>query len=194
MRQAALPLFALLAACGPATRTLVETPTPPPAVDSTLGVGDSIDVRVFGEADLSGTYRVGGDGTISYPLTGAINVLGLEAPEAAKRISQRLSDGILRAPQVTVTLREQTSKKIYIIGQVSKPGTFTYTPSMSVLEAITNAGGFTPIAAKNDTTVTRNESGTKTIVKVPVEDIGEGRAKNVYLRPGDIISVPERLF
>ena len=57
MRQAALPLFALLAACGPATRTLVETPTPPPAVDSTLGVGDSIDVRVFGEADLSGTLR-----------------------------------------------------------------------------------------------------------------------------------------
>jgi polysaccharide export outer membrane protein len=63
-----------------------------------------------------------------------------------------------------------------------------------VVEAITVAGGFTPMAAKNDTTVTRSESGKKTIVKVPVADIGEGKAKNVYLRPGDIISVPERLF
>jgi polysaccharide export outer membrane protein len=65
---------------------------------------------------------------------------------------------------------------------------------MSVVEAITVAGGFTPLAAKNDTTLTRSEQGKKTTVKIPVEAIGEGRARNVYLRPGDIISVPERLF
>ena len=72
-------------------------------------------------------------------------------------------------------VKEQTSKKIYIIGQVGQAGTFTYTPSMSVVEAITLAGGFTPIAAKNDTTITRNEDGKKTIVKVPVDDIGRAR-------------------
>ena len=65
---------------------------------------------------------------------------------------------------------------------------------MSVVEAITLSGGFTPLAAKNDTTVTRSEGGVKTTTKVPVEDIGWGKARNVYLRPGDIISVPERLF
>jgi polysaccharide export outer membrane protein len=80
------------------------------------------------------------------------------------------------------------------MGQVTKPGTLTFTPSMTVVEAITAAGGFTPMAAKNDTTVTRTEAGQKTTLKVPVEDIGTGKARNVYLQPGDIISVPERLF
>ena len=74
------------------------------------------------------------------------------------------------------------------------PGTYSYVPSMSVVEAITVAGGFTGLAAKNDTTITRSELGKKTIVRVPVADIGEGKAPNVYLRPGDIISIPERIF
>jgi polysaccharide export outer membrane protein len=186
-----LLLFAL--GCVPAMRTVVENPTVPVA-DTTLGVGDTFDVRVFGEADLSGTYRISAEGTINFPLAGVIKVEGLEPQQAAKRIEERLREGILRNPQVTVLVKEQTSKKIYIMGQVSRPGTFSYTPSMSVVEAITAAGGFTPLAAKNDTTVTRHEGGVKTITKVPVADIGEGKARNVYLKPGDIISVPERLF
>ena len=67
-------------------------------------------------------------------------------------------------------------------------------PIFLAIVAITVAGGFTPLAAKNDTTLTRNEAGRKTTIKVPVEDIGSGKAGNVYLKPGDIISVPERLF
>jgi len=109
-------------------------------------------------------------------------------------LAEKLKQGILRDPQVTVFAKEQTSKKVYIMGQVGKPGTLSYTPSMSLVEAITLAGGFTPLAAKNDTVVTRVENGRKTIVKVPAGDIGEGRAHNFFLQPGDIISVPERIF
>ena len=180
--------------CGPSVRTVVETPTLPPPVDTTLDVGDVFDVRIYGEADLSGTYKVGADGTITFPLVGVMQVKGLEPTEVANQLAKRLSDGILRNPQVSVLLKEQNSKKIVIIGQVSKPGTFNYTPSMNVVEAITVAGGFTPLAAKNDTTITRVDGGKKTIVRVPVESIGEGKARNVYLRPGDIINVPERIF
>ena len=190
----ALLLLCLSEGCGPSTKTVVEVAPIIPVADTTLGVGDVFDVRVFGENDLSGTYRVGAQGSITFPLAGVIQVEGLEPQMIAKKIADRLSEGILRNPQVTVLVKEQTSKKVMILGQVSKPGTFTYTPSMSVVEAITVAGGFTPIAAKNDTTITRSELGTKTVVRVPVADIGEGKAKNVYLRPGDIISVPERLF
>jgi protein involved in polysaccharide export with SLBB domain len=193
MRSRAL-ILALLAGCAPTVRTVSEQPPPIPAADTTLGVGDTFEVRVFGEPDLSGTYRVGAEGSITFPLGGVIQVEGLNPEAAADRIAQRLKEGILRNPQVTVLVKEQTSKKVHVLGQVSKPGTFTYTPSMSVIEAITVAGGFTPIAAKNDTTITRSDKGQKTIVKVPVADIGEGKAKNVYLRPGDIISVPERIF
>ncbi len=165
-----------------------------PTADTSLDVGDSFEVRVFGEADLSGVYRIGVQGEINFPLAGEIKVAGLDPQTIAKRIAERLAQGMLRNPQVSVFVKEQTSKKVYILGQVTKPGTFTYTPSMNVVEAITIAGGFTPLAAKNDTTLTRSENGKKSTVKIPVEDIGQGRARNVYLQPGDIISVPERIF
>lgn len=195
MRFLAISLVAACAACGPASRTVVEQPPAPGPVDTSLGVGDSFEVRVFGESDLSGVYRVGGEGNINFPLVGVVHVEGLDPQAAAKRIADKLRDGqILRDPQVTVLIKEQTSKKVYILGQVGHPGTFTYTPSMSVVEAISVAGGFTGLAAKNDTTITRSKEGKKTIVRVPVADISEGRAPNVFLQPGDIISVPERLF
>jgi len=189
-------IFALVicTACVPTSRTVVEAPMVPPSVDTSLGVGDTFEVRVFGEPDLSGPFKVGSEGNVNYPLVGLLHVEGLEAQATAKLIADKLRQGILRDPQVTVLIKEQTSKKIYVLGQVGHPGTFSYTPSMSVVEAITVAGGFTPLAAKNDTTLTRNEAGKKTTLKVPVADIGEGRARNVFLQPGDIISVPERLF
>jgi polysaccharide export outer membrane protein len=187
--------FIFAAACGPANRTVVlEPPVAPPPVDTSLGVGDTFEVRVFGEPDLSGNYKVGSEGNINFPLVGVLHVEGLDGQAVAKLIADSLRQGMMRDPQVTVLIKDQTSKKIYVLGQVGHPGTFTYTPSMSVVEAITVAGGFTPLAAKNDTTVTRNEAGKKTTLKVPVADIGEGKARNVYLQPGDIISVPERLF
>jgi len=190
-----LAVLGLATGCPPQTGTTVERVQKMPAADTTLGIGDTFEVRVFGEADLSGAFRVGAEGAITFPLVGDIKVAGLDPQQVAKLIADKLLQGVLRNPQVTVLVKEQTSKKIYLLGQVSKPGTYTYTPSMSVVEAITIAGGFTPLAAKNDTTLTRSiEDGKKITVKIPVEDIGTGRAKQVYMMPGDIISVPERLF
>ena len=65
---------------------------------------------------------------------------------------------------------------------------------MTILEVVTAAGGFTPLSAKNGVTVTRLDHGAKTTTKIPVGDISVGKAKNVYVRPGDIISVPEMIF
>jgi polysaccharide export outer membrane protein len=166
----------------------------PPTVDTSLGVGDNFEVRVFGEPDLSGLYKVGSEGNINFPLVGVLHVEGLDSQAVAKLLTDKLREGMLRDPQVTVLIKDQSSKKIFVIGQVGHPGTFSYTPAMNVVEAITVAGGFTGLAAKNDTTLTRLEQGKKTIVRVPVADIGEGKAPNVFLRPGDIISVPERIF
>jgi polysaccharide export outer membrane protein len=185
-------LLACAAGCGGHARDALEVP--PPVGDTSLGVGDTFEVRVFGEPDLTGTYRVGPEGTITFPLAGVIKIEGLETQAAAKKIAERLADGILRNPQVTLLVKEQTSKKVVVMGQVSKPGTYAYTPSMTILEAITSAGGFTQISAKNDTSITRVDKGNKTTTKIPVGDISEGKAKNIYVRPGDIISVPERIF
>lgn len=194
LRSLLIALGTFAVGCSSLKSTAQVPSTSVPSADTTVGVGDTFEVKVFGEPDLTGTYRVSAEGTINFPLAGSIKVEGLEPTEIASRLAEKLGDGILRNPQVTVLLKDQTSKKIYIIGQVSKPGTFTYTPSMSVVEAITLAGGFTPLAAKNDTTLTRTDSGKKVTLRVPVEEIGQGKAQNVYLKPGDILSVPERLF
>lgn len=196
MRSSWCAVALLICACGPSTKTaVVQDPgaVAPPA-DTTFGVGDTFEVRVFGENDLSGAYKVGGEGNIDFPLIGVVHVQGLDPQGVAKLLADKLRQGILRDPQVTVLAKEQLSKKIYIMGQVGRPGTLPYAPSMNVVEAITLAGGFTPLAAKNDTVVTRIDNGKKLILKVPAGDIGEGRARNFYLQPGDIISVPERIF
>jgi protein involved in polysaccharide export with SLBB domain len=192
-----LPATLLLLACGPSTKNVaLQEPNVPSLAqsDTTFGIGDTFEVRVFGETDLSGTYKVGGEGNINFPLIGVVHVEGLDPQGVSKLLAEKLRQGILRDPQVTVLAKEQLSKKVYIMGQIGRPGTLAYTPSMNIVEAITLAGGFTPLAAKNDTTITRIENGRKIIVKVPAGDIGEGRAHNVVLLPGDIISIPERIF
>ena len=81
-----------------------------------------------------------------------------------------------------------------MIGHVTRPGPEPYTPGMNVVDAITNAGGFTPFANRNGTTIMRIENGQKQVLEARVKDIVEGKAKNVPLKPGDIVSVPEGLI
>lgn len=191
---AAAALIAIGCGAGPhyTTATLAETPLN--QSEFALAAGDTFDVRVFNEPDMSGSYRVAPDGTIDFPLLGPVHVDGMLPQDVAKELRQRLQQGFLRSPQVSILVKDQSSKKIIILGQVSKPGTFTYAPNMSIVEAISGAGGFTAMALKNSTTITRVEHGRKVSTTVPVADISQGRAANYFLRPGDIISVPERIF
>jgi protein involved in polysaccharide export with SLBB domain len=161
---------------------------------STLGAGDVFEVRVFQEPDLSGVFRVAPDGAIDFPLCGRVAVGGLSAGAAAEAITGCLKPRYLRSPQVSVFIKEFNSKKVFVFGEVQKPGTFAYEDGMSVVQAVTLAGGFTRIAAKNSCTVTRVIDGGEKRIKVPVEDVGAGRAPNFALLPGDILFVPESLF
>lgn len=161
---------------------------------STLGSGDLVEVRVFQEPDLSGAYRVSPEGTIDFPLCGKVKMAGMTSSQSADALTTCLASGYLRRPQVTVLVREYTSKKIFVFGEVQKPGTFPYEENMSVIQAITLAGGFTKLAAKNSTNVTRLMNGKEVKIRVPVEDIGVGREKNFDLQPGDIVFIPESFF
>jgi polysaccharide export outer membrane protein len=90
-----------------------------------------------------------------------------------------------------VFLKEYNSKKVFVFGEVQKPGTFPFEENMSIVQAITLAGGFGKLASKNAVIVTRQVGGEERKIKVAVESIGEGREKNFALRPGDIVYVPE---
>jgi protein involved in polysaccharide export with SLBB domain len=201
-RRISLPLLLLATACvGPKGAPVPTSegsevagaPLVQPS-SSTLGAGDLLEVRVFEEADLSGPYRVSPGGTIDFPLCGKVKVEGLNGSSAADVLTRCLGEKYLKRPQVSVLVREYNSKKIFVFGEVQKPGTFPYDEEMSVIQAITVAGGFGKLASKNDVAVTRIINGKETKIRVRVADIGTGREKNLKLLPGDIVFVPESLF
>ncbi len=161
---------------------------------STLGPGDVFEVKVYDEKDLSGIYRVSSNGSISFPLIGKVQVDGLAGSDAADLIQSRLGEKYLRNPQVSILVKEYNSKKVSVFGQVNKPGTFRFEDRMTVIQAVSMAGGFTKLAAKNDTSITRIVEGDEKKFPVPVEAIAEGKAKNFALRPGDIVYVPESIW
>ncbi len=199
-------LFAVCAVAAASCRTPRETRDPalPVAASlgdpdggvkaSSLGVGDLVEVRVFQEADLSGTFRVSPEGTVDYPLCGKVKLFGMTSSQASDALTHCLAAGYLKRPQVTVLIREYNSKKVFVFGEVQKPGTFPFDDNMNIIQAVTLAGGFTKIAAKNSTNVTRLVNGAEQKIRVPVEDIGVGRERNFQLQPGDIVFVPESFF
>jgi protein involved in polysaccharide export with SLBB domain len=165
------------------------------ADDTTLGAGDVFEVSVYGEKELSGKYKIAKDGSIDFPLIGRIIVVGKESTQIADDISKRLREGqILREPQVSVFVSEYTSKRVSVVGAVSKPGTFPMSRGLTVVQAISLAGGFTSLASRNDTLVTRRDNQKTERFRVPVERVTEGQADDFALQAGDIIYVPERLF
>lgn len=196
LTEIALVALALaLSSCSPTGPVTPVVPVAERVSDTTLGPGDVFDVRVYGEKELTNTYRVASDGSIDFPMVGTVSVDGLTPTDVTRLLQTRLIEGkFLKNPNISILVKEYNSKKISVFGQVSKPGTFPYEEGMSVVEAISRAGGFTSMARTNDTTVTRVVEGEERKFKVPVEAIGQGRASNFVLRPGDIVFVPERIF
>jgi protein involved in polysaccharide export with SLBB domain len=158
---------------------------------STLAANDLVEVRVYQEADLSGIYRVDGDGHIDFPLCGKVRVGGLTASGAAEALTDCLKAGFLRRPQVSAMVKEFNSKKVFVFGEVSKPGAFAFEEGMTIIHAISLSGGLTRSASKNNVNVTRVIEGNEVKMPVKVEDIVIGREKNFALLPGDIIFVAE---
>ena len=119
---------------------------------------------------------------------------GLSAGAAAEQLRSCLEKGFIKNPQVTVLIKEYNSKKVFVFGEVNKPGTFIFEDKMTVVQAITLAGGFTKTAAQNNTSVTRLVDGREVKMKVTVQDIALGKSTNFNLEPGDIVFVPESYF
>ena len=180
---------------GPAFSTreqMAEADASPSAgLTGVLGTSDVLEVRVYQEPDLSGAFRVSQDGSIDYPFCGRLKATGLTSTALVDLLTTCLKKGYLKKPQVTVFLKEYNSKKVFVFGEVQKPGTFPFEDNMNVIQAITLAGGFTKVAAKNSVVVTRLFGNEEKKVEVHAQNIGEGREKNFGLQPGDIVFVPE---
>jgi polysaccharide export outer membrane protein len=172
------------------------TEVPPPATDdTTFGPGDVFVVRVYGEEELSGNHQVAPDGTINFPLLGAVEVSGLEPPDVADKLQKLLKErDLLRDPHVSVYVEQYASKRVSVVGAVANPGTFKLEPGMTVVQAISMAGGFSSLADRDATTVNRRVDGQTVRYRVPVGKVTKGQAEDIEVAAGDVIVVPERLF
>lgn len=179
--------------CGGNTK-VVAPPMPDMKVlmqSATLGPGDVIEIRVYQEKELSGLYRVGPSGEFEFPLIGSVNALSTTPGQLVQQLTERLRNDYLVNPQVSVFVKEFNSKKIFVLGQVRKPGTFRYESEMTIVQAVTLAGGLKALASRNRIILTRVEKGDEKKYVIPFSQISEGVVKNVFLQPGDIIYAPE---
>ena len=162
---------------------------------SFIGAGDKINIQVYNEKELSGIYQVSPEGYITFPFIGEIKVDGLNIFTLATKISSKLKEGYLKEPNVTVLIEEFVSKRIFVLGQVKNAGSFPIRRRMSVIEAISLAGGFTNLADLSNVVVTRKGSnGREKRFVIDIKSIVNGAKENFYLDAGDIVFVGERFF
>jgi protein involved in polysaccharide export with SLBB domain len=173
-----------------------RTKLPPPSEKTTVGPGDVVTIQIVGEKDLPQEYQVASDGTVTLPYIQTMQVAGLEPRDIAVSIRRQLIEKrILVDPTVVVQVKEYHSRSVILLGQVAKPGSFPLTPGLTLMQAISLAGGLTPIADDDKVTLTRKltETSTRT-VRVSVDAITDGREADVPLQAGDRIYVYQRLF
>ena len=156
-----------------------------------IGPQDVLRIDVWKEAEISRSVPVRPDGKISLPLLNDVQAAGLTAMELANNITEGLKK-FITSPQVTVTVSEINSRRVYVTGEVTRPGAFPLLPNMTVLQAVTSGGGFTQFARTKNIYVLRNEGGKQTKYPFNYNDVVKGKRpeENITLQPGDTIVVP----
>jgi polysaccharide export outer membrane protein len=177
-----LALSAALQGCADARRVPAElqayADTP-----YTLGPGDRLRVIVFGQDSLSNSFAVDSSGHIAMPLIGAVPATGRTSAQLAREIEERLRNGYVREPRVSVEV--EAYRPFFILGEVTTAGQYPFVNGMSVETAVAIAGGYTPRARKDTAQITRTRDDRTVTADVPV---------TMPVRPGDTIYIPERFF
>jgi polysaccharide export outer membrane protein len=168
---------------------------PPPAVqeDSTYVIGpqDVIDVSVWKDAELTRIVPVRPDGKISLPLLNEMQAAGLTPEQLQQQITQGLKK-YMTDPIVTVIMNQINSQRVYITGEVTKAGAYPLLPQMTILQALSSAGGFTQFANMKKIYMFRTVDGKQVKFPFNYKDVinGKNTDQNVVLKPGDTIVVP----
>jgi len=157
-----------------------------------LGCGDTLKVTVWRHEEASADAAIMPDGNISLPLIGNLPAAGLTVDELKDELNRKYSEYITE-PHITITVRDVNSFKIYILGEVTKPGEFKLTSNADVLQAISMAGGFTMYANKSTIHIIRKEGDKKIKINFNYNEVVKGKNlnQNIPLKPGDVIVVYE---
>jgi polysaccharide export outer membrane protein len=169
-----------------------------PVVEYTIQPEDVLQITVYEEPDLLTKARVAMSGEIHFPLLGRVQVAGLSLMEAQEKIEELLEKDYLVNPQVQVFIETYHVRDVFVTGAVNQPGSYPLPAgkTTTLMEAIAMAGGFNEEAAVNSTRIIRIEEGREKTIHVKVNDIIKkgDKAKDVEVRPNDVIFVPESFF
>jgi polysaccharide export outer membrane protein len=159
--------------------------------DYLLHAGDEIEVSVWGEDELQRTVLIRPDGKFSFPLTGEVDAAGRTVADIQTELTQKLVAYIPEAV-VTVSVSGLDGNRIYVIGQVDNPGTFIMNPRLTVLQALSLAGGTTAFAAVDNILVIRGRGDAQGALRFAYSDVSRGRnlQQNIELESGDVVIVP----
>jgi len=177
----------------PATRPAVTIAGVPAEAGFTIGLDDVLGILVWRDQEVSGDVTVRPDGMITLPLIRDVKAAGLTPNELADRIQEAVREFIEDA-SVTVVVRQMNSRKVFITGEVARPGSYQLAASMTVIQLIAVAGGLTEFAEARSISVLRVKAGETSTFAFDYKNVANGRnpAQNIMLRPGDTVVVPER--
>ena len=160
-------------------------------VGYTVKPGDTLAISVWKEPDLQGDVLVTPDGAFAFPLVGQVDARGKTVTDLQKTLSEGLQKYISE-PVVTVSVRDIKGNKVYVIGQVNKPGEFIVNPRVDVMQALSMAGGTTPFASLGNIIILRRGGGKQEAMRFDFTSVAKGRdlEQNIELRSGDVVVVP----
>ena len=188
------------APAAPSAEVPASVPTPAEnkvGNDYIIGPGDTLQVYVWRNAELTTTVPVRPDGKISPPLNEDMIAVG-KSPSVLARDIEKILGEYVRSPQVNVIVTQPMAafSQVKVIGQVLRPQSIAYREGLTVLDAVLAVGGLGPFAAGNRAKVVRNENGKSHELKVKLSALVNGgdMKQNIQLRPGDVIVVPESRF
>lgn len=157
-----------------------------------LNPGDILEISVWKEEGLERQVLVLPDGMISFPLAGHIRAAGRSASEVQKALTERIKQYIPE-PAITVSVQSVAGNKVYVIGQVNRPGEFPTTHRIDVMQALSLAGGLTAFADQDDIKVLRRENNKQIALPFDYSEVKRGNMLelNIVLKSGDIVVVPD---
>jgi polysaccharide export outer membrane protein len=156
-----------------------------------IGAEDVLNISVWKEPQLSNTVPVRPDGKITVPLINDVQAVGLTPMQLAMSITEKLKKYVTD-PQVTVIVTAINSRRIYIVGEVNRAGAFALLPGMTVLQALSSAGGFSQFADLKNIYILRVENNKTIRLPFNYKDVIKGNRpeQNILLKPGDTVVVP----
>jgi polysaccharide export outer membrane protein len=175
--------------------------------DYIIGSEDKLKIQVWDNTDLDRTVQVSREGIFYFPLIGSVKADGLSVAQLEKELSRRLADEYLINPHVTITIEEYKNKKVFVLGEVDKPGTYYLTGRTDLLDVISQAGGQTENAGdeiiiirpqnnlKKEAPTMPNEVGDREIITVNLYRLMRGDVTtNIDLQKGDTVFVPKMSY